>query len=125
SDMKRKQADWWANTIPGGLLHLRDILNIKTAREQAGVKIFQRGTVLSSLNAHRGFEVTEALNEEVLFMYGKFVKVNDVDAVNNNTTLNILNPKRDMYLTSSQFGTSGKMHRHMSDLMTDNKTPRN
>ncbi len=125
SDMKRKQADWWAGTIPGGLLHLRDILNVKTAREQASVKIFQRGTILSSLNAHRGFEVTEPLNEEVLFMYGKFVKVNDIDALNKNSALEILNPKRDMYLTSSQFGTSGKMHRHLSNIMTDNDTERN
>lgn len=125
SDIRRSTAEWWANTIPGGILHLRDILNVKEAREQAGIKIFQRGTVLSSLNAHRGFEATEALNEEVIYMYGKFVRMNDVDAINSNAALEILNPKRDMYLTSSQFGTSGKMHKHISGLMTDNETPRN
>ena len=125
SDMKRSTAEWWSNTIPGGLVHLRDILNVKKAREEAGVKIFQRGSTLSGLNAHRGFETTEALDEEVVFMYGKFVRLNDVEAVNNDTALEILNPKRDMYLTSSQFGTSGKMHRHMSGIMTENDKERN
>ncbi|MCY9186596.1 hypothetical protein [Bacillus halotolerans] len=124
-DIGRNQAEWWANTIPGGIMHLRDILNVKTAREQAGLKIFQRGTILPSLNAHQGIEASKELNEEVLFAYGKFVKLADVDAVNSNTPLKILNPKRDMYLTSSQFGTTGKMYRHMSNIMTDNETPRN
>lgn len=121
----RRTAEWWANTLPGGLLHLRDILNVKTAREQASMKIFQRGTVLSSLNGHMGKEASESLNEEVLYMYGKFVRVNDVDALESNAALNIINKNRDMYLTSSQFGTMGKMHRHMSGLMTDNESPRN
>lgn len=125
SEMKRSQADWWANTIPGGLLRLRDILNVKEAREQAGIKIFQRGSVISSLNAHRGFEATEALNEEVVFMYGKFVKLYDPDALEGKAALEILNKNRDMYLTSSQFGTLGKMHRHMSGKMTDNEKERN
>lgn len=125
SDMKRNTAEWWANTIPGGLLHLRDILNVKQAREAHSMKIFQRGTIMSALNGHRGIDPNEALNEEVLFMYGKFVRVNDVDAINSDTALNILNKDRDMYLTSSQFGTTGKMFRHMSGNMTDNDSPRN
>lgn len=121
----RRTAEWWANTLPGGLLHLRDILNIKAAREQASMKIFQRGTILSSLNGHMGLEANAPLHEEVLFMYGKFVRVNDVNAVNNNAALEILNKGRDMYLTSSQFGSLGKMHRQMSGILTDNETPRN
>jgi len=125
SDIRRRTAEWWANTIPGGLLHLRDILNVKTAREQASFRIFERGTIQASLNAHRGFEITEPLNEEVIFVNGKFVKLFDYDAINNNAPLEILNPKRDMFLTSSQFGSMGKMHRHMSGLMTDNESPRN
>lgn len=125
SNMKRNQAEWWANTLPGGLAHLRDIMNIKTAKEQASFKIFQRGSIQSSLNGHRGIESTEALNQEVVYVNGKFVSLYDYDAINNNTALNILNPKRDMYLTSSQFGTLGKMQRHISGIMTDNETPRN
>lgn len=125
-DMKRSQADWWANTIPGGLMRLRDILEVKRAREEASIRIFQRGTTLSALNAHRGFEATEALNEEVVFMYGKFVKLHDPDALNDSkTALKILNENRDMYLTTSQFGTLPKMHRHISGLMTDNDKKRN
>jgi hypothetical protein len=125
SDIRRRTAEWWANTIPGGLLHLRDILNVKTAREQASFKIFERGTIQATLNAHRGFEITEPLNEEVIFVNGKFVKLFDYDAIENDAALEILNPKRDMFLTSSQFGTMGKMHRQMSELLTDNETPRN
>lgn len=125
SDAKRQQAEWWANTLPGGLAHLRDILNIKTAKEQASFKIFQRGTVQSSLNGHLGIESTEALNQEVVFVNGKFVSLYDYDAINSDTALKVLNPKRDMYLTSSQFGTLGKMQRHISGIMTDNESPRN
>lgn len=124
SDIRRRTAEWWSNTIPGGLLHLRDILNVKEAREQASFRIFQRGSVQSSLNAHRNIENTEALSEEVVFINGKFVKLFDWDAVNPDKALEILNPKRDMYLTSSQFGTTGKIHRHLSGLMTDNEEPR-
>lgn len=125
SKIKRDTAEWWSATIPGGLLRLRDILNIKDAREKASLYIFQRGTTLSSLNGHMGIKADEALNEEMVYMYGKFVRLNDVDSVNSNTALNILNKQRDMYLTSSQFGTSAKMHRHMSGLMTDNERKRN
>lgn len=125
SKIKRDTAEWWSATIPGGLIRLRDILNIKEAREKASLYVFQRGTTLSSLNGHMGIKADEALNEEMVFMYGKFVRLNDIDAVNNDAALNILNPKRDMYLTSSQFGTSAKMHRHMSGLMTDNERARN
>lgn len=125
SDIKRAKADWLADTIPGGILRLRDILEVKKAREQAGIKIFQRGAVLSSLNGHRGLESTEALNEEVVFMYGKFVKLYDPDALNSDAALEVLNKSRDMYLTTSQFGTLSKMHRHMSGMMTDNDKERN
>lgn len=125
SDVRRRTAEWWANTLPGGLLHLRDILNVKEAREQASFRIFQRGTVQSSLNAHQGIDAAESLNEEVVFINGKFVKLFDWESVKNNTALEALNPKRNMYLTSSQFGTAGKMHRHLSGLMTDDEQPRN
>lgn len=121
STIKRNTAEWWANTIPGGLLHLRDILNVKTAREEAGIKIFQRGVTLSSLNAHRGFEVGQQLDHEVLFAYGKFIKLHDREAIASETAATILNPTRDMYLTSSSFGTMGKMQRHVSNMMTEDK----
>lgn len=124
SRARRNTADWWSGTIPGGLMRLRDILNIKEAREKSSLYIFQRGTTLSALNGHMGIKPNEALNEEMVFMYGKFVKLNDADAINSNTALNVIND-RDMYLTSSQFGTSAKMHRHMSGLMTDNNPDRN
>ena len=120
-NLKRRQLEWWANTLPGSLLHLEDILNIKIAREQAAFRIMQRGTIQPALNAQRGIQNTEPLNEELLYINGKIVKLFDHQAVNNNNkALEILND-RDMYLTSSRFGTIPKLQRHVANLMTPDK----
>lgn len=122
SEINRSGVNWAAKTMPGGLLHLRDILNIKQAREQASFRIFSRGTVQPMLNAHRGIENKQPLTEEVMFINGKFVKLFDHEAVNNSeAALKILNPKRDMYLTSSRYGTIGDISRQVGGLMTEDK----
>jgi hypothetical protein len=121
---RTKMKEWWANTLPGGLLHLRDQLNIKEAREIASFRLFKRGTVQPMLNAQRGLDVKEPLHEEVIYINGKFVRLFDANAVNNpNAALEILNPHRDMYLTSAKFGTIGKVSRQVGDLMTDDHNP--
>jgi hypothetical protein len=121
NEIGRKHMEWWANTLPGGLLHLRDFLNIRAAREQASFRVFKRGTIQPVLNAHRGIENKEPLRDPVVFVNGKFVRLFDANAINNDVPLTVLNPKRDMYLTSARFGTIGKITRHIGDLMTEDK----
>lgn len=117
-EINRKAADWTSGTLPGSILHLRDILNIKEARETASFRFLDRGTKQATLNAHMGVENTEALNEHVVFIAGKAVKLFDWDTIRSGKALTVLNKEKDMYLTSSQFGSVAKAHRHMSDLMT-------
>jgi hypothetical protein len=122
SDMNRKSMEWWSHTLPGGLMHLRDILNIKQAKEQASFRIFKRQTVQPMLNAHRGFDNKQPLSDEVIFAAGKFVKLFDHEAVNSDAALKILNPKRDMYLTSARYGTIPEVAKSVADLRTEDKT---
>lgn len=117
----RRTMEWWADTIPGGLLHLRDILSVKEARERASIRIFDRGTIQPMLNAQRGLDNREPLHEEVVYLNGKFYKLFDTKAINENTPLEVLNPKRDMYLAYSSFGTMGRITRHVAGLMTPEK----
>ena len=124
SNINRKHLEWWANTLPGGLLHLRDYLNIRDARENAIFRIMKRGSVQPFLNAHMKFDNKQPLTEEVVFINGKFVKLFDHEAINQNKDLTILNPDRDMYLTSSRYGTISKISRSIAGLMTDD-SPRN
>ncbi|WP_067923508.1 hypothetical protein [Alicyclobacillus shizuokensis] len=117
----RRTMEWWAKMLPGGLLHLRDILNVKEAREKAAFRIFEAGTRQPVLNAHLGIAPQETLREPVVFSNGHFGRLMDANVINNDAPIEILNPNRRMYLTSSRFGTIGKITRQVSGIATDHK----
>ncbi|CDQ41808.1 glycine zipper 2TM domain-containing protein [Virgibacillus salexigens] len=117
--VKRDAMEWWSHTLPGGLMHLRDIINIRSAREQSSFRIFKRGTVQPMLNGHLGLKANEPLTEDVIFSNGKFMRLFDHQAITSNKPLEVLNPERDMYLTSARFGTISTISRQMSGTMTD------
>lgn len=120
-DMNRGFMKWFADTLPGGLLHIRDVLNIRSARERVSFRVFGRGTIQPVLNAHMGIHHKEPLRQPVVYVNGKFVRLFDDKAINEDVPLTILNPKRNMYLTSARFGTIGKITRHIGELMTESK----
>lgn len=115
NEIKNQQLDFWANSIPGRLMHLRDGINIREAKENASFHMFGRGTVQPSLNAQRGIENNEQLNEALVYVNGKFVRLFDTSE----DGLDILNKKRDMFLTSARFGTLAKMHKAVAGLETE------
>jgi|GEM_PF-2332354 len=124
-DMRRGVKEWAAKTIPGGLMHLRDNINMQEAREIASFRIFNRDAVQPMLNAQRGISPTERTHEPLVYVNGKFVRLFDDKAVNTSADMDILNKQRDMFLTSSKFGTIGKVSRQVSGMMTDNERERN
>src|SRR5579875_859069 len=117
---KRKAMNWLASTIPGGLAHLRDILNIEEARRTASIVIVNRGARFQSLNAQMGVDIKDTLHDEIMFFNGKFVKVNP-ESLQDPGAVEILNKYRDMYLTSSSFGTIANNLRRIGGIMSEEK----
>jgi hypothetical protein len=117
----QKTMEWWSHTLPGGLLHLRDFINSHEAREQAAFRIMKRESIQPMLNAQMGLANKNPLHQPVVFAMGRFVRLFDDGAVNHHTALNILNKKREMYLTSSRFGTLPKIVRSAAGLETKDK----
>ena len=115
----RNTMEWWSHTMPGGLMHLRDMINMRTAREQSSFRIFKRGSIQPMLNAHMNINPGEALTEDVVFSGGRFMRLFDDNAINSNQPLEVLNPNREMYLTSSRYGTVSTITRQASGVMTD------
>ncbi len=118
-DIKKDTMEWWSHTMPGGLLHLRSIITTREARENAGFRIFKKGSVQPFLNAHMGVKPNEALNQDLIYADGQFMKLFDHNAINSNQPLEVLNPDRKMILTSSRYGSLSKMSRQLSGTMTD------
>jgi hypothetical protein len=107
-----------ANTVPGGLLHLRDQINIREAREVGSFRVVSMGARHQSLLAQMGKDINSTLDEDLVFINGDFVRLMDTAAVNDPTrALEILNPHRKMYATSSRFGTIAKIHRSTGGIM--------
>lgn len=117
-NIKQQQMEWWSHTMPGGLMHLRDMINIRAARESSSFRIFERGSVQPMLNGHMNLKPGEALPEEVIYSNGKFMRLFDHKAINSNEPLEVLND-RDMYLTSARYGKISTMSRQISGTMTD------
>ncbi|GAK42055.1 hypothetical protein TCA2_4547 [Paenibacillus sp. TCA20] len=124
-DMRRGVKEWAAKTLPGGLMHMRDSINIQEAREIASFRIFNRDVVQPGLNAQRGLDVKERAHEPLIYVNGKFVRLFDENAVNTDAGMEVLNKQRDMFLTSSRFGTIGKVTRQVSGMMTEEGGQRN
>jgi uncharacterized protein (UPF0335 family) len=125
-ELKRHTMEAMATTVPGGLLHLRDILNIREAKEVGSIRIMPRGARHQSLNAQMGVDIDETLNRELIFINGKVYDLFDHNVVNGAGQLDRLNKKRDLYATSSRFGTIAKIHRSVGGIMTpEDKRPKN
>ncbi len=124
-DIRRGVQEWAAKTLPGSLMHMRDGINMREAREVASFRMFGRDSVQPMLNAQMGRNVNERMHEEMIYVNGKFVKLFDENVVNDGADMTILNTQRDMFLTSAKFGTIGKVSRQVSGMMTDNEKQRN
>ncbi|SFJ66124.1 hypothetical protein SAMN02799624_05435 [Paenibacillus sp. UNC496MF] len=114
-----------ANTVPGGLMHLRDQLNIREAREIGSFRVVRRGTRHQSLQAQMGQDINSTLDQNLVYINGDFVPLYDVAAINDPLKeLTVLNQKRKMFATSSRFGTIAKLHRSTGGLMTTQEDKR-
>lgn len=119
--LKRDAMEWWSHTLPGGLLHLRSVINTRQAREQAAFRIFQSGSVQPFLNAHLGKRPSEILGENLVYSGGRFFRLFDDEAINQGKPLEVLNPDRRMILTSARYGSLSEMARSISGIMTDGR----
>ncbi len=124
-DIKRKSLDWFSGTMPGGILHARDLSNILEGRDLFHTYVMRRGTQQPTINAQMGKENQEYLDEHVIKIGGKVVRAADERTLIDQKPLEILNPKRDIYLTSSMYGSIPRMVRHVGETMTENDTPYN
>jgi len=123
NEMKWKMVDYWATSLPGGLLHLRDFLNIREARLKSPFDIIGRGSIQPGLNAQMGIANNEMLKSEVVYVNGRFYNL--FDGGTRDTPLEPLNKGRRMYGISSQFGTIGKIMQHTSGIVTGVKENQN
>lgn len=124
-DMNRKALDWFSGTMPGGILHARDLSNTLEGKELFHTYVMRRGTQQPTINAQMGKKNAEYLDEHVIKIGGKVVRAADERTLIDQKPLEILNPKRDIYLTSSMYGSIPRMVRHVGETMTENDTPYN
>lgn len=124
-ELRRNANEWFAGTMPGGILHARDILNAQEGKELFHTYVFRRGTQQTSLNAQQGKDNKDYLEQHFIKIGGKVVKAFDEGTLFNNKDLEIINKKRDVYLTSNNYGSSPRMIRHAADTMTPDNPQRN
>ncbi|QHW35656.1 hypothetical protein GZH47_32680 (plasmid) [Paenibacillus rhizovicinus] len=118
-DIKERTMEWWSPTIFGGIGHVRDVLNARKARRDTPFRMFNRGGIQPILNAQRGLANNETLKEEAMYFNGRFYNLFDNGAADE--PLEILNKKRKVRLTSSQFGTQARMVRATAGMGSEGK----
>lgn len=124
-EIKRDAADWFGASMPGGILHIRDFNNAIEGKELFNMHIFRRGTQQASIQSQTDNNITDYLEDHLMKIGGKVVKVFDKDAAFDGKDIEIINKKRDIYLTSNSTGSVTRMVRHVADVMTPNDPNRN
>jgi hypothetical protein len=128
NDMRKGFLEWAASSVPGGIGHARDYLNVREARRDAAFSFMPRGTLQQSLNAQMGVDIKETLNTDYQFINGRFYNLFDHRVVNGEVdSLDGLhvNQKRKMYLTSGSFGTIAKILRSAGGILTGENERKN
>jgi hypothetical protein len=116
-EMKESSLEWFATSMLGGLSHTRDILNFRKARRETTFRMNTRGTVQPVINAQRGMANDAYMGGPAVSFNGRFRLLNSEGG----DPLEILNKKRKVKLTSSQFGTISRIYKNAAGIGTDNK----
>lgn len=114
-------ASWYSKSFFGGILQLRNTLNLRNAKKNNSFTFFDRGTAQPFVSGALGNEATDALGQTYVAGMGKVYRATDFNEIVNEVTPLPVNPNRDITVMPLRDGSFGRMYESMAGARAEGK----